>query len=100
LWQYCQHMDIPDALAYKIRQFRGSGRVVRYGGDLFATSNWIAVFMGQDIWPQSYDTLMDQRDASQLQATLHRMRRSIRQAAEAGPRHEEFLARHCGVARR
>jgi len=95
LWSYCRGMDIPEALDYKIRHFRASGRVVRYGSDLFAASNWIAVLMGQEIWPERYDTLMDQRDTGQLQASMRRMRRTIRQAAEAAPSHEEYLAAHC-----
>src|SRR5665213_1580426 len=60
LWRYCRGMDIPEALAYKMRQFRNSGRIVRYGSDLFAPSNWIAVLMGQEVWPQDYDPLIDQ----------------------------------------
>jgi tryptophan 7-halogenase len=95
LWAYCRGMAIPEALDYKMRHFRASGRIVRYGGDLFAASNWIAVLMGQEIWPERYDTLMDQRDAGQLQASMRRMRRAIRQAAEAAPRHEEYLADRC-----
>jgi tryptophan halogenase len=92
LWSYCRGMDIPDALAYKIRQFRNSGRIVRYGSDLFAPSNWIAVLMGQEVWPEYYDPLIDQREAGPLQASMRRMRRSIRQAVEAAPRHEQYLA--------
>jgi len=53
------------------------------------------VLMGQEIWPERYDTLMDQRDTGQLQASMRRMRRTIRQAAEAAPSHEEYLAAHC-----
>jgi tryptophan halogenase len=92
LWSYCRGMEIPETLAYKIRQFRNSGRVVRYGGDLFAPSNWIAVLMGQEIWPEYYDPLIEQRATGPLQAAMRRMRRTIRQAAEAAPRHEQYLA--------
>ena len=98
LWQYCRNMDIPPELAYKMRQFRNSGRVVKYGSDLFAATNWIAVFLGQEVWPQCYDTLVDQRDAAATREVLGQMRLSIRRAAEAAPRHEEYLARHCGLA--
>jgi tryptophan halogenase len=96
LWRYCGNMDIPEALAYKIRQFAGSGRVVKYGSDLFASPNWIAVFMGQEIWPERYDTLVDQRDVATLRANLERMRETLHRAAEAAPLHETYLAQHCG----
>jgi tryptophan halogenase len=100
LWRYCRSMNIPDALAYKIRQFKSSGRVVKYGSELFATPNWLAVFMGQDIWPGRYDTLVDQRDAAETRANLQRIRATILRTAEAAPRHEEYLANHGHMAAR
>jgi tryptophan halogenase len=95
LWQYCANMQIPEALDYKIRQFRNSGRIVRYGGELFAASNWLAVLMGQQLWPEHYDPLMDQRDVAAVQANLRGVLRTIRQAVDAAPRHEDYLASHC-----
>jgi tryptophan 7-halogenase len=95
LWDYCGNMDIPETLAYKLAMFRNSGRVIKYAGDLFAAPNWIAVFMGQEIWPQRYDTLTDQRDVADVRGNLERIRKAIRHAAEAAPRHEEYIAQHC-----
>jgi tryptophan halogenase len=95
LWNYCRNMEIPEPLAYKIRHFRNSGRVVRYGGDLFAAPNWLAVLMGQEIWPERHDPLADQRDAVTVLAQLQQVRAAVRQAAEAAPRHEDYIARYC-----
>lgn len=92
LWRYCRNMEVPETLAYKIRQFRNSGRVVRYGGDLFAATNWIAVLMGQEIWPERYDTLVDQRDTAQVRNTLHGIRARISEVAQGAQPHEEYLA--------
>ena len=94
LWKYCSSMDIPGTLACKIRQFRNSGRVIKYGGDLFAAPNWIAVLMGQGIWPEHHDPLADQRDPAQVKAGLERIRDHIRRAARAAPRHEDHLEQH------
>ena len=95
LWDYCGNMHIPETLACKIAMFRNSGRVIKYGGDLFAAASWIAVFMGQEIWPQRYDTLADQRDLVEVGANLETIRKAIRHAAEAAPWHEEYIAQHC-----
>jgi tryptophan halogenase len=94
LWNYCRNMEIPELLAYKIRQFRNSGRVVKYGGDLFAAPNWIAVLMGQEIWPERHDPLVGQRDAASVQTHLRQVRGAIRDAAQAAPRHEDYIAGH------
>jgi tryptophan halogenase len=92
LWRYCNAMEIPDTLQYKLRQFRHSGRVVKYGGDLFAASNWIAVLMGQEVWPERYDTLVDQREWEGVRTRLAQVRASIAHAAQQAPRHEDYLA--------
>ncbi|HWA91037.1 MAG TPA: tryptophan halogenase family protein [Rhizomicrobium sp.] len=98
LWNYCRTMPIPDTLAYKIAQFRSSGRVVPYGGDLFSRTSWIAVFLGQDVVPARYDPLVDQHDVEDIRANMAAMRALIRRAAEATPTHEAFLARYCPAA--
>jgi tryptophan halogenase len=95
LWQYCGNMEIPEPLAYKIRQFRNSGRVIKYGSELFAASNWIAVLMGQEIWPERYDTLVDQRGVESIQVNLRQLRETIRATAQAAPLHEDYIAQHC-----
>jgi tryptophan halogenase len=51
--------------------------------------------MGQQLWPEHYDPLMDQRDVAAVQANLRGVLRTIRQAVDAAPRHEDYLASHC-----
>ncbi len=95
LWRYCRAMPIPDTLAYKIEQFRNSGRVVPYGSDLFAKTSWIAVLTGQDMMPLRYDPLADQHDGEELKKNLLEMRNVIRRAAQSAPLHMDFIARNC-----
>jgi len=54
--------------------------------------------LGQDIWPQHYDALVDQRPVEEMRANLERIRATIREAAEMAPRHEDYVARHCRAA--
>jgi tryptophan halogenase len=98
MWNYCRTMAIPDTLSYKIEQFRSSGRVAPYGGDLFSKTSWLAVLMGQDIWPVRHDPLVDQHDIADIRGNLTQMRAAIRQAALTAPPHGEFIARHCKAA--
>jgi tryptophan halogenase len=95
LWNHCRTMPIPDSLHYKIDQFRQSGRVAIYGGDLFSKTSWVAVFLGQDILPLRYDPLVDQHEVGDIRQNLARMKEAIRRAAEAAPMHGEFIARNC-----
>ena len=95
LWRYCGNMDIPDALAYRIKLFRSSGRVAFEDRELFVEPNWLSVFVGQGIWPRRYDPLADVVPIDTAANQLARLRASIRQTAEAMPSHAEFIAEHC-----
>lgn len=92
LWRQCQAMEVPEALSYRINLFRSSGRVAFETRDLFVESNWLAVMLGQSIWPQRHDPLADMIPADALELQLRQMRTAIRQTAEAMPAHAQFIA--------
>ena len=99
LWRASRDMPIPESLAYKMEQFVNSGRVARTGGDLFVTPNWVAVLMGQDVWPRHHDPLVDQVPAAEVRSYLSHVHATIQREAMAAPLHEEYLARHGGMNR-
>ncbi|PHS22051.1 MAG: tryptophan halogenase [Robiginitomaculum sp.] len=99
LWRASANMSIPDALRYKIDHFRTYGRHVSEGAELFANPSWLAVFIGQNIMPEKYAPLVDERthiDAPRLMAGLHRV---IGEAAGAMPSHNDFIAQNCPAPR-
>jgi tryptophan halogenase len=98
LWRACREMDVPEPLAYRMRQFAHSGRVVRLSADLFVAPNWIAVLLGQGIFPAHHDPAVDQRDRTAIRRQLDAARAAIRWQAEAAPRHEDYIARNCRAA--
>jgi len=91
LWNYCRTMQIPDTLRYKIEQFRSAARVVLYGDELFTPASFVAVAIGQNIWPADYDRLVDFQDIDQIRTYATRMRALILQAAERLPAHSDFI---------
>ncbi|HEX8233635.1 MAG TPA: tryptophan halogenase family protein [Caulobacteraceae bacterium] len=95
LWRYCAAMSIPDTLRYKIEHFRAYGRLVAPRLELFQNPSWLAVMVGQGVWPRRYDPLADQRPHVEAQARLAGLRRVIAETARAMPRHEDFIARFC-----
>ena len=93
MWKYCRYMDIPETLAYKT-QFRGSGRVVKYGSDLLRRPiglpcSWVRRY-GRNAtirwWICATSRMSDQSEG---------MRETMRRAAEAAPLHEDYIAQHC-----
>jgi tryptophan halogenase len=98
LWRECAAMSVPDTLQYKIDHFHAYGRLVSTGIELFQNPSWLAVFIGQLVWPERYDPLTDQRPQVEAAARLQGLRRVMREAAEAMPSHLDYIEQHCRAA--
>ncbi|MDJ0940517.1 MAG: tryptophan 7-halogenase [Woeseiaceae bacterium] len=98
LWRYCASMEIPDTLKLKIDNFRAYGRIVSTGIELFQNPSWLAVLIGQFIWPERYDPLTDQRTNVDGARTLAGLRRVMGEAADAMPTHRAYIDKHCKAA--
>jgi tryptophan halogenase len=92
-WNQCRTMAIPDSLAGKIDLFKAKARVFREGFDLFSTTSWVAVFLGQNIVPETYEPVVDALDEERVAAALEQMRRGYLDTAMSLPTHAEFVAR-------
>jgi tryptophan halogenase len=95
LWRECRNMPIPESLCRRLDFFRHSGRVLRYPADLFAASNWLAVLLGQEVWPEHGDPLVMRHDPQRLRAELAQIRATIGKMADTAVSHDAYLARHC-----
>jgi hypothetical protein len=59
LWQARQAAPLPDSLAYKVEQFRASGRLMLQGEDLFRDASWFAVMTGQGLRAADHNPMLD-----------------------------------------
>lgn len=94
LWAYCKHMEIPDSLAYKIAHFREAGRIVANEIELFRNPSWLAVFIGQQVWPETYDPLADMRGVDGAER-LAGLRRVMADAVGQMPTHQAYIDHYC-----
>jgi tryptophan halogenase len=94
-WNDCRTMRIPDGLARKIDLWRAKGRLFREGRELFATTSWVAVFLGQGIVPKEYEPAVDALDEGQVAQALEQMRMGYLQMAQQLPPHADFIAQAC-----
>ena len=92
-WRYVRDMAIPENLARKIELWRRHGRVFREQADIFLTPSWAAVMLGQNIWPEQYDPIVDTLNVADCSSTLTQMRDAYRKTALQMPTHEEYLRR-------
>jgi tryptophan halogenase len=92
-WRQCAATPLPDELAYKIRHWMGSGRLVSPHDELFRNPSWLAVYLGQGLVPNRYDTMADARAiVVEPAAQLQRLRALTRAAAASFPPHDAVLA--------
>ena len=98
LWRYTRAMPIPETLRYKLDHFRGGGRLVAEPLELFQNPNWLAVLIGQEVWPERYDPLVDLRTHVDAPRLLAGLRQSLEEAARALPSHRQYIERHCRSA--
>ncbi len=90
-WRYVRDMDVPDSLARKIELWRLHGRIFRENAELFTLPSWVAVMLGQNIWPERYDPIADTLDPAKVAHAMTQMRATYRAAAQALPNQEAFL---------
>lgn len=93
-WNYCRTMSIPDSLQRKIDLFRAAGRIFRYDDELFSKPSWIAVCLGQNIYPEACDPIVAALPYEQVDHSLNSMRNAMAQTAQKMPTHAEFLKLH------
>jgi len=99
-WKRCAAMEIPGSLQRKVDLWRGKARSFRDEAELFPTTSWVAVMLGQGILPETYDPIADALDENKVAAAFEQIRLAIRQTAERLPSHGEFIAHVSGQPRR
>lgn len=97
-WRYVRDMDIPGSLARKIDLWRLHGRTFREDAELFSRPSWVAVMLGQNIWPERYDPIADTLDEDRVAGAMAQMREGYRRTALQLPTQEDFLRRSGGWA--
>src|SRR3546814_21080178 len=86
-------MYIPDSLARRIELWRLHGRIFRESAELFGATSWIAVMLGQNIWPDRYDPVADTLDEAKVADAMAEMRAAYRRDAERLPPQDEEIGR-------
>jgi tryptophan halogenase len=92
-WNHVRTMEVPDSLAEKMELWRHSGRVAKYSQGLFLEPSWIAVYVGQNVLPEAWDSRADLPDEAGLARAMAQLRAQVAGAVERMPDHAEFIAR-------
>jgi tryptophan halogenase len=96
-WNHVRTMQVPDTLSEKMALWRETGRVEKYSDGLFYDASWIAVYIGQGIFPERHDPRTRLPTPEQISRALVTLRQAVLEEVSAMPSHREFLT---GNARR
>ncbi|HVU31127.1 MAG TPA: tryptophan halogenase family protein [Sphingomicrobium sp.] len=94
-WEYCRTMELPETLQRKIDLWRSNGRIFREDDELFAEESWIQVFLGQEIFPRSYDPLVAIKSDAQIEQFLGNIAATIGRCIDVMPGHDEYVRKYC-----
>lgn len=91
-WKFIAQNPIPDSLKYKIENFKQGARLVSMGPELFQNTSWLAVYIGQGIFPNYPDPLLSFRNLKQAEAKLESLRETMKATAPNAMLHDLFLS--------
>jgi tryptophan halogenase len=92
-WTRCRTMNVPDSLAHRIALFGQKGRIFREVAELFSSSSWVSVCLGQHLVPEDIAPLVDALDSDRVAAAMEQLRRGYQETASQMPTHGAFLSR-------
>lgn len=91
MWRYFTNMTLPDSLQEKIDFWLHRGYVQRYEFGAFLPPSWVAVMMGQNLFPNNYDPRVDTSNFEQVKQQSQAMRADIAGAVNSAKTHADFL---------
>lgn len=94
-WRYCQNMSIPDGLQQKLDNFQAYGRISQEANELFREDSWVQVLLGQNMWPNHYDPLVDLKPKDEIERFVHNTQSVIKHCLSEIPYHSDFITKHC-----
>ncbi len=94
-WNYCRTMSIPDSLQEKMDLFRLNGQIFREDDELFTSTSWVAVMLGQGVTPSGYNPMAAGLGGSELDKEVKGIEDSIKYLVAQMPTHDQFLRQYC-----
>ncbi len=91
MWRHCQHMTLPDAVAYRMAHFTRTGRIVVSTDELFKEASWFAIMIGQGLEPTDYNPLVDSIPFEDNRTHLLRIEQQIAAALGTMTRHGDYI---------
>jgi len=97
-WRYCQSMPVPESLQHRMDLFRETGRVYKFGLELFGEASWLQVMIGQGLLPEQYHPIVDAMSPEELKEFLDKVKAGVRKTVMNYPDANDFIRHYCQTA--
>ncbi len=92
LSEYFKSQNLTEDALHRLNLFSLTGKLAHADEDILTKSEWIAFFIGNNIFPETYNNEVDFLENSHLIKFIEKIRVEIHKAAEKVPRHADFIA--------
>ena len=92
MWQHFRSMKLPDSLTEKMDAWLKRGYVIPYEHGVFLPPSWIAVMLGQNLVPSSYDKRVDRLPDADLDHMLSSIKNRTSMKVKEAPLHSTYLS--------
>lgn len=92
-WKEMAALEISDSLQFKIDHFRANGVISLDGRELFGKPSWLAVLIGQGVYPERAPGLSAHADARgvPVDTRFKQVKMAIQDATNAMPTHQQVI---------
>jgi tryptophan halogenase len=90
-WRKAAAAPLSPALVRTLELFRERGRLPVHDEEVFDREDWLAVLLGQGVFPRRIDPLTDAVSPAEEDRLMRRLRQSIAQAVSPRPSHVHVL---------
>jgi len=90
-WDAMRETRLPDSLRHTLDVFCERGRLPYYEEETFSRDSWLAVLLGQDVYPRRIDPLADLVPEEAALRGMSQLRDMIATAVTKLPTHESYL---------
>lgn len=99
-WRYCKNMVLPDTLQERLDLYKQTGHIMPYNHGLFLSPSWVAVLMGQRIYPKSVDPRIANLHSQKVVDMMNVIEREVADFTKLMPTHSQALAGLSNVDKR
>ncbi len=93
-WDGARGVAIPDTLRDKIDLFLARGRILTLDQETFENEDWLSLFFGHGLLPQSWDPIADSVSKDEAVRQFQRILGFVREQVEGMNSHDAFLEVH------